>query len=99
MHTDGRAEFALGIFGSWGSGKTTLMQAIKHRLDGDERVVPVWFAAWRYEREGSLLYITRGIRTSRVPLRFMSPPEVSLLTLRRETSSGAARPAGGIQVS
>jgi hypothetical protein len=50
-----RAEFALGIFGSWGSGKTTLMQAIKRRLDGDERVVPVWFAAWRYEREGNLI--------------------------------------------
>lgn len=50
-----RAEFAVGILGGWGSGKTTLMQAIKRRLDGDERVVPVWFAAWRYEREPNLI--------------------------------------------
>ncbi len=50
-----RAEFAVGILGSWGSGKTTLMQAIKRELERYESVVPVWFAAWRYEREPSLL--------------------------------------------
>ena len=50
-----RAEFAVGIFGSWGSGKTTLMQAIKRRLPDDDTVVPVWFAAWRYEKEPNLI--------------------------------------------
>jgi hypothetical protein len=50
-----RAEFAVGIFGSWGSGKTTLMQAIMRELKSCESVVPVWFAAWRYEREPSLI--------------------------------------------
>lgn len=29
-----RAEFAVGIFGTWGSGKTTLMRAIQARLKG-----------------------------------------------------------------
>jgi ABC-type oligopeptide transport system ATPase subunit len=51
----GRAEFAVGILGGWGSGKTTLMRAIKRKLDGDDGVVPVWFAAWRYEREPNLI--------------------------------------------
>ena len=50
-----RAEFAVGILGGWGSGKTTLMRAIKRKLDGNEHVVPVWFAAWRYEREPNLI--------------------------------------------
>jgi predicted KAP-like P-loop ATPase len=39
--------FAIGIFGSWGSGKTTLMQAIKSRIEDREDVIPVWFNAWR----------------------------------------------------
>lgn len=50
-----RAEFAMGILGRWGSGKTTLMRAIKRELKQYEGVVPVWFAAWRYEREPHLI--------------------------------------------
>lgn len=50
-----RAEFAVGILGRWGSGKTTLMQAVKRKLAPDERVVPVWFPAWRYEKDPNLI--------------------------------------------
>lgn len=32
-------EFAIGIFGSWGTGKTTLMRQIETVLRGDDRVV------------------------------------------------------------
>jgi hypothetical protein len=46
--------FAIGIFGGWGSGKTTLMQAVEARLDHD-RAVPVRFSAWRYEKEEHLI--------------------------------------------
>lgn len=45
--------FAIGIFGGWGSGKTTLMRTIERKLGPD--VVPVWFNAWRYEREEHLI--------------------------------------------
>jgi hypothetical protein len=48
------AQFSIGIFGGWGSGKTTLMRAIWERID-QESIVPVWFNAWRYEREPHLL--------------------------------------------
>lgn len=84
-------QFAIGIFGAWGSGKTTLMHAIKsalavppaaptgapvrtapqaartwrQRLRSAPRspveatpqspVIPVWFNAWRYEREDHLI--------------------------------------------
>ena len=46
--------FAVGIFGGWGSGKTTLMNAIKAVLPTDGIVV-VDFSAWRFECEPQLL--------------------------------------------
>lgn len=50
-----RAEFAVGVFGTWGSGKTTLMRSIERLLAADGTVVTVWFTAWRYERDKHLI--------------------------------------------
>jgi KAP family P-loop domain len=50
---DSPARFAVGIFGDWGSGKTTLMEEIQRKLG--KTVVSVEFNAWRYEREPQLL--------------------------------------------
>jgi hypothetical protein len=47
--------FTVGIFGDWGSGKTTLMEAVKVRLKRDPAILPVEFNAWRYEREPHLV--------------------------------------------
>ena len=46
--------FAIGIFGGWGSGKTTLMDAIEESLDKN-LIIPVQFSAWRYEKEPHLI--------------------------------------------
>ena len=46
--------FAVGIFGSWGSGKTTLMRAIEAQLD-QKQTICVQFSAWRYEKEPQLI--------------------------------------------
>jgi len=46
------APLTLGIFGTWGSGKTSLMQMLKHRIEetiGKDGVKTLWFNAWRYE--------------------------------------------------
>jgi energy-coupling factor transporter ATP-binding protein EcfA2 len=48
-------KFAIGIFGGWGSGKTTLMQAIARRLKSRSEIVCIDFNAWRFEREPHLL--------------------------------------------
>ena len=48
-------EFAVGIFGSWGTGKTTLMRQIERLLDEDPAIVTAWFTAWRYEKEPHLI--------------------------------------------
>jgi formylglycine-generating enzyme required for sulfatase activity len=61
----------IGIYGQWGSGKTTLMQAIRERLDGKQanelieslgaspedirRCKTVWFQAWKYDKESEIL--------------------------------------------
>jgi hypothetical protein len=47
--------FAIGIFGGWGSGKTTLMNAIMTELRRHADVITVDFNAWRFEREPQLL--------------------------------------------
>lgn len=48
----------IGIFGSWGSGKTSLMRMVQQNLDKGRRGKPVaqtvWFDAWKYDREDAL---------------------------------------------
>lgn len=41
----------LGIFGAWGSGKTSLMSMLKYCLDQktDHKILTLWFNAWKYE--------------------------------------------------
>jgi KAP-like P-loop domain-containing protein/TIR domain-containing protein len=43
--------FTIGVFGEWGTGKTSLMRLIQSQLEGESNVVTVWFNAWRYEKE------------------------------------------------
>ena len=53
--TTSQPRFAIGIFGGWGSGKTTLMQAIETQLETRPEVVTLWFSAWRFEREDNMI--------------------------------------------
>ncbi|MET7400422.1 P-loop NTPase fold protein [Dactylosporangium sp. NPDC005572] len=46
--------FAVGVFGGWGSGKTTLMDAIRAELR-NPNTLKVVFNGWRYEREPHLI--------------------------------------------
>jgi len=50
---DSSPRFSVGIFGEWGSGKTTLMHAIRRALL--PTIATVGFNAWRFEREPQLL--------------------------------------------
>lgn len=59
-----RTPLVIGIYGPWGSGKTTLMQTVKTRLreitqeanDGFYRSCkPVWFSPWKYQEEDAIL--------------------------------------------
>jgi hypothetical protein len=48
---DTRGPFTIGVFGEWGTGKTSLMRLIERQLADEPQVVTVWFNAWRYEQE------------------------------------------------
>ena len=53
----------IGIYGEWGTGKTTLMRAVQSALKSDafddrklfRQCKTVWFQAWKYSREDEIL--------------------------------------------
>jgi predicted KAP-like P-loop ATPase len=57
LYTD--SPITIGIYGNWGSGKTSLMRLMKQIVEnegqGERTAVAVWFNAWQYEREEHLL--------------------------------------------
>jgi formylglycine-generating enzyme required for sulfatase activity len=42
----------IGVFGTWGSGKTSLMRMVRKQLPKGSRVT--WFDAWKYAHEATL---------------------------------------------
>jgi formylglycine-generating enzyme required for sulfatase activity len=42
----------IGVFGTWGSGKTSLMQMVQKGLP--DEYTGVWFDAWKYDKEETL---------------------------------------------
>jgi hypothetical protein len=86
---DSSPRFAIGIFGGWGSGKTTLMQAIQRELS--DTVVKVNFNAWRFEREPQLLVpLLDTIRAALIDWSKDRGPET------RERVRGIARRVGRV---
>ena len=47
--------FTIGVYGGWGSGKTSLMRMMADFVAKENNAVPVWFNAWRYEKEEHLI--------------------------------------------
>ncbi len=48
--------FTVGVYGEWGTGKTSLMKLIKTEIEkNDAKVITVWFNAWKYESEANIL--------------------------------------------
>jgi len=61
---DSTPRFTVGIYGEWGTGKTTLMTTIEKNLtnraipEKEQKILPVWFNAWQYEREENLATVS-----------------------------------------
>ncbi len=56
---DSGSPFTIGILGEWGVGKTSLMKMMCGKLKDEhgKNVIPIWFNAWRCERERNLAII------------------------------------------
>ncbi len=57
----GNTPLTVGIFGPWGSGKTSLMRLIIKQLQGrrtarHRRAHIIWFNAWQYERDETAIW-------------------------------------------
>jgi predicted KAP-like P-loop ATPase len=50
-------KFSVGIYGEWGTGKTTLMRNIEDKQRSDNKILTLWFNTWRYEREDQFAII------------------------------------------
>ncbi len=46
-----KPQYSIGIYGEWGTGKTTMMKGIQKKIKPNDKLVTVWFDAWRYENE------------------------------------------------
>ncbi|MCA9952960.1 MAG: hypothetical protein KDE48_25100, partial [Anaerolineales bacterium] len=80
LDEDLETPLTIGIFGSWGTGKSTLMRMIEEHLKeaelsgASERIThPIPFNAWRYSKEGALwrallATVVNGIRKMDVVL-------------------------------
>lgn len=61
---DSTPHFTIGIYGEWGTGKTTLMNAIEKNLEEpqmsekEKKVLTIWFNAWQYERDENLVTVS-----------------------------------------
>lgn len=46
----------IGVFGKWGTGKTSLLRLVKKALSSDPLTLQVWFNAWLFELEDNPLF-------------------------------------------
>jgi formylglycine-generating enzyme required for sulfatase activity/energy-coupling factor transporter ATP-binding protein EcfA2 len=54
--TEAETPLTVGVFGPWGSGKTSLMRMLRHQLEQEklDSRRTVWFTAWKYDRQDAL---------------------------------------------
>ena len=76
--------FTIGIFADWGTGKTTLLNAIDKDLQKDKDLVIVRFESWSYEREEQFALIPL-LKT----IAFALPNEKEFTNLKQKLKRGA----------
>ena len=81
---DSYPKFTIGLFGDWGTGKTTLMNSVYRILQSDKNSILVRFETWRYEREEQFALIPL-LKT----IAFALPDEKQFQSLKQKLKRGA----------
>ena len=81
---DSYPKFTIGLFGDWGTGKSTLMNSIYKMLQKDNTSILVRFETWRYEREEQFALIPL-LKT----IAFALPDEKQFQSLKQKLKRGA----------
>ncbi len=81
---DSYPKFTIGLFGDWGTGKTTLMNSIYKILQNDNNSILVRFETWRYEREEQFALVPL-LKT----IAFALPDEKKFQSLKQKLKRGA----------
>jgi hypothetical protein len=50
----GPLPFCIGIFGPWGSGKSSFMNMLKEQIENVDGVKYIWFNPWKYDQKDEL---------------------------------------------
>lgn len=51
-----RTPFVFGLYGDWGSGKSTVVNFLMHLLRKQSGLIPIYYNAWKYDNELNALY-------------------------------------------
>lgn len=49
-----KTPLTIGLYGEWGSGKTSLMQLTQNSLQNNELIKTIWFDAWKFDKSHDL---------------------------------------------
>jgi predicted KAP-like P-loop ATPase len=55
---DSDPKFSIGIYGEWGTGKTTLMKIVEDKLRKKGNIPVIWFNVWKYEKDKNLMIVS-----------------------------------------
>jgi protein kinase-like protein/KAP-like P-loop domain-containing protein len=74
-----KTPFIIGIFGRWGTGKSTLMRMLERELES-RGVTTVWFSAWLYNQEKEIWAALLQSLTTRLANRLTLTQKIRFAT-------------------
>ena len=78
------------VFSGHGHGGLIRLPFTDGLISTDRKLFPTWTAGF-YEKDGSRLFVTRGLGNSGRTFRLFNRPEIALITLHRDFSGYAAQ--------
>ena len=52
---EARSSFTVGVYGEWGSGKTTMLRQLEAKLGVEDQFVTCWFNPWQFSADSNII--------------------------------------------